>query len=525
MIPELSEEIMSGLAPSTRRVDGAVQQAQHQELLLALNQLLDQQRAQAALMEGMREEMTGVKRAMEQSQDELRSVQRELSSLRNEVERLRERHGAKESGVELQDDFRDHVDSRLNNLDNRQLYHEMLMKNREWKYPARIPRRFAENAFLKSVKKATCFMRHGNAYSDRMIVHIQGEANFVHHNAFLPHWDEFTHALDQYQYALQCCPDSFSELSIRHVSIPHRVITSLEYALDSTHFTSLTFEGNNFGREGIQFLLRHLRKNHKLNSLTVEGNEFNNEEASQLGEIIEAHPKIESIDLTRCFSDQMTGHNTLCSIMSAGVDKLKCIDFSGNAIATEGNTFIADYLAKNTILENLIIEGNHFVDEDVQLIAGALKSNTNLRFLDVSSSESLVTTLGTAALANAEFDRTNLNSAADSNHTCCIVPLEFSQFQEEGDDPKVVRGTKIFDLLSSRHRTCSNVMDWDNIPVELLPDMISSIQRNWEYSKDFWDSKYDIKPLSIVFEMLRRWDRAFSVFESLSAAVLSQVNM
>ena len=73
----------------------------------------------------------------------------------------------------------------------------------------------------------------------------------------------------------------------------------------------------------------------------------------------------------------------------------------------------------------------------------------------------------------------------------------------------------------------------DDMPVELLPDMLMSIQKYSNYhdqpsiysrfyhgiafpkvpAQDTWDAK----PLSIMFEMLQRWDKALAVFEALSS--------
>ena len=101
--------------------------------------------------------------------------------------------------------------------------------------------------------------------------------------------------------------------------------------------------------------------------------------------------------------------------MNAGASKLKSIDFSSNGITTGGNTFIADFLATNPILEHLVLESNRLDDEDAESIAGALKHNTNLRYLVMQGND--MSASGWNALCKAEFDPTSLNTAADSNHS------------------------------------------------------------------------------------------------------------
>ena len=46
---------------------------------------------------------------------------------------------------------------------------------------------------------------------------------------------------------------------------------------------------------------------------------------------------------------------------------------------------------------------------------------------------------------------------------------------------RYVRQKKIYSVLSSRNRDCSNVEHFEDVPVELLPDMLQSIQRYSHY--------------------------------------------
>lgn len=67
----------------------------------------------------------------------------------------------------------------------------------------------------------------------------------------------------------------------------------------------------------------------------------------------------------------------------------------------------------------------------------------------------------------------------------------------------------------------SNVDHFDeDMPIELLPQLLSSIRMYSEYyrAKDVppQDTR-DVKPLSIVFEILQRWDKSLAVFEALSS--------
>ena len=125
-------------------------------------------------------------------------------------------------------------------------------------------------------------------------------------------------------------------------------------------------------------------------------------------------------------------------------------------------------------------------------------------------------------MRKAEFDPTSLNSAANSNHTCHIVKASKFNGRQYDDrlEPKQVRQKKIYYMISERNRKCSNVQHFDRVPVEYLPDMLGSIQQYSEYhvgdaAPDKRDK--DVTTLSMVYEIMRFWEKAISVYESLGS--------
>ena len=346
--------------------------------------------------------------------------------------------------------------------------------------------------------------------------------------AFLPHWKEFADALEEYQYALKCLPkDSASRLSLAYVELPKRVLDLLSNALESTHFKSISLQRNHFGRDGIEFALNYIRNNPILEQFRLLSNPIDHkDDVIELCDIIRDHPSIHTIDLDSCCGEGINGYDVLCRVMAAGSRKLKSIDLCGSDISTGESTFISDFLSTNPILEKLVLEGNQLEDRDAKLIAGALKYNTNLRYLDITDNDN-ITDLGWVALYKAEFDSTSLNSTADSNHTCSIESNSiFNTKPNEGGSllfgPREIRQRKIYSLLCSRNREYSNVHDLDDVPVEFLPDMLNSIQQYSECDLGGDDSSgegdEDVEALSIVYELIRRWEKAFSVYESLGTS-------
>lgn len=55
--------------------------------------------------------------------------------------------------------------------------------------------------------------------------------------------------------------------------------------------------------------------------------------------------------------------------------------------------------------------------------------------------------------------------------------------------------------------------DLEEAPVQLLPDILDAIKRYYEFASE-WNNKA-LPALSIVFEVMRRWDEVFSLYEAV----------
>ena len=110
-------------------------------------------------------------------QDEMKSTNDEVKGMRNNVKNIRDKCNAMEKSLqkiqntnsslhETDTNFRDQMDSRFDNVENKQKYHELLLKNQKWEYSApcldgdsNLPPR--SQHFLGQIKDKTCNMRHG----------------------------------------------------------------------------------------------------------------------------------------------------------------------------------------------------------------------------------------------------------------------------------------------------------------------------------------------------------------------------
>jgi len=103
------------------------------------------------------------------------------------------------------------------------------------------------------------------------------------------------------------------------------------------------------------------------------------------------------------------------------------------------------------------------------------------------------------------YDESSLNAAADSNHTCTLDRRKIIDDYNSHDQGHINRGWKIYSILSDRNEMMSNVQHFSDIDVKILPIMLEAVQT---YATNVDDSK--VKPLSIVYEVMRKWDKALT---------------
>jgi len=169
---------------------------------------------------------------------------------------------------------------------------------------------------------------------------------------------------------------------------------------------------------------------------------------------------------------------------------------------------LSDFLATNPRLKELNLTDNSFDESDAVLIANALRSNTTLRHLYIAENR-----MGDDVFdvwCRALYDESSLNSVADSNHHCYIdtdfLMMVHNMDLNESEDREINRAHKIYSLLSSRNKTMTNVQDFGDIGVKLLPNILEIVQK---YSRSTGGDNFCVEALSIVYEIMRRWDEIY----------------
>ena len=183
------------------------------------------------------------------------------------------------------------MNSRFDDVDNKQKYHEVLLKNQQWKYSA--PRPSGEywdeeeedaEEFLTQIEQCTEEMRYGTSNGNVVI-------DVSYNEAFLPHWQEFANALEQHHHSLKCLPeDTITKLRLCDMELPDAVLDLLSKPLESTQFTQFLLRDNNFGQDGINFALKYLKSNCIMKEFGLCSNPIDNlEQIKQLCKIVKDH--------------------------------------------------------------------------------------------------------------------------------------------------------------------------------------------------------------------------------------------
>eukprot|EP00984_Skeletonema_dohrnii_P006161 scaffold2199_cov120-Skeletonema_dohrnii-CCMP3373.AAC.2 len=454
-----------------------------------------------------------------------------------------------------------HLDQKCNSLENRletkvdtvhekverslkfHEYNEMLTKNQSWEYSAAIhsmdepiydessqatARHTMEDA--QEMKIATTKMRTGEfpdeRYGNKKGVHVEmydydTQDRDAVNNILLPHWKEFAAALKQFAPAMNLLPDEYeSYFHFDNVQLNHEAMLLIKEALIGKPFQQFAFTNNDNGDDdfpagmSVDAILDIVESNKRLRKLDIGMNRIGRDHIERLCSAVHTHPALLELYLVNCFEPEI-GDAMLGSLLASDDLKLKVLSLAKNNITSGVSTVLADFLATNPRLKELNLDENyHLNDSDVALIANALRSNTTLKTLWLN--ENNITKVGKESLRLALCDDSSLNSAADSNHTCTVYLGSNDIGYNSHEQGQINRGRKIYSILSSRNETMSNVQHFGNIDVKILPIMLEAMQRYHNAASVYnvhvqkyatYVNKYEpkVKPLSIVYEVMRKW--------------------
>ena len=401
---------------------------------------------------------------------------------------------------------RDDLEARCSSLERSV---QVLKKDVDWKYSApEIPPshwieqgrddEYAANLtrFLEGIKEDVNGMRNAGDEKDHRCHCLDNEGFPVvsHDDVLLPHFKELTDAI-QLSRGIQWIVFDNIEL---HPSTLKMLGRALENKVARIYMQHIIFPAADVMKchESITTLIG---RNHKLKYLLWSNIEFPSDvQADMLIESVINNKSIKVVRLADCFNQGgVNGCRALTLLMTSG-RPFERLDFDRNGLS--GIDDVAAALSTNPQLKKLNISGNELNDRDAELIAQALKRNTNLQELFLE--ENNITSAGFERIRTAIYDASSLNAMGSCNHTCWVDRVKGNFVA----GPQHCRRRKLYQLLSSRHADGSNTrhldteLGKDTCTMKLLPRVLECIERCSS------DRKLDTPmPLSLFFELITDW--------------------
>ena len=339
----------------------------------------------------------------------------------------------------------------------------------------------------------------------------------VVNNILLPHWKEFAAALKHFTPAMNLLSDDYeSYFHFDNVQLNRDAMLLVKEALIGKPFQKLAFRMDDNGDGvpvgmSVDAILDIVESNKLLRKLEISRNRIGREHTERLCSAVRTHPALVELDVSRSFEPGI-GDVILTALLTSGVLMLEKLEMSSNNITSAVSTLLADFLATNPRLKFLNLDQNNLKDSDAALIANALRSNTTLRHLHLHGND--ITNVGEESLRLVLYNESSLNAAADSNHICIVVGYSGNNSHPQG---QINRGEKVYRLLSIRNQSMSNVKHFGSIDVKILPNMLEAMQRYHNAASRI----FDVEPVSIVYETLRKWDKVMELCKSLGAENMS----
>ena len=410
--------------------------------------------------------------------------------------------------------------------------HKKKIDEKDYKSPS-IPRSYwvslgydeayigAMETFLQKLKMTTLILLTGEQMDYQEVCLDGGGYNdngaplLLHDDMLLPHWGEFACALKGYKIEE---PTAYGghRFTTSNVQLHPTVLAMLKEAFHAVHFKKLEFMRSFVDNEdGLKFIIDHVQKNPILGYLDWDNNPVDTvEHINHLIEVINSHPSLCRFRLNQICGTNVNGYDILPSIVALlSGSKTYDINLSSNNICTNGGTLLSDVIATNNPrLKDLRLNNNCLDDDDIVLIADALKHNTNLKCIRLNGNN--VSNIGHSALRGVIFNETSFNLMASCNHTCHIgvdeIEYDINNSSFSGGDI----GKKIYLLFSIRNREGTNVQHMElefgeDLLLKLVPNVCQFVMRN--SSRHDGGSKYysdkstiAVRPLSILYEVIRK---------------------
>jgi len=223
---------------------------------------------------------------------------------------------------------------------------------------------------------------------------------------------------------------SLKELSINfplHAS-PDKLAHLFEF---NKTLTSLTLESPDTNTETVIALFKGLEKNATIKSLKFK--KLNNTSIPYLTMMLSFNKSVTTLELASSKVEEQA--ITLLVATLRHCKKLKTLDISNSPLVDEAALILADYIEHHNTLTHLCLTNCSISDHAAQTIFRTLKTDTNLRYLDMAFNR-----FGNSITANG------LIECLQSNKTLIEVNVQIN-FEEDSPEENQLRNLKTFTTL------------------------------------------------------------------------------
>ena len=314
--------------------------------------------------------------------------------------------------------------------------------------------------FVYNIKNLTSQMRRGELVNQSIYLNgcysttdddsTEVDSILRYDDQFIPYWKTFADALQHTKIDSDTSSNNRSHFAIHNIQLSSTILAMIALALQGKKIDIFRLWGNEYTTsisDGIDFAIDVIQNNEIKDFQWVNRTIDNMVHVIRLLEVLSTHQSLERIRLENCCNNakNVDGYSILCSIITNNAHILG-INLDSNMIRPMG-THLTHFLSTNPPLNELSLQDNLLDDDDARLIVTALKHNTNLRKLHLDGNK--ITNVGCTAIGSVLFDRTSLNSAASSNHTCMVSGIELEECTNNKYDlPERNKHLKIYALLS-----------------------------------------------------------------------------
>ncbi|EJK56550.1 hypothetical protein THAOC_23540, partial [Thalassiosira oceanica] len=344
-----------------------------------------------------------------------------------------------------------------------------------------------------------------------------------HDDVLIPYWKEFANAI--VHWSEYHAGEATLQVVIRRIETPDAVLDVLCPAIKRSKVRAFGFTGDGSPKTWrfAKFIADIIRTNHEVTGVGFRSVTLPNEEWKTICNAIRMRHLQASImrgfQLKKCFV------GGICTEMLKDIltSKALGVDLGSNGMSSNESQIIAEFLASNPPLEDLLLNRNRFDDADSTLLANSLSSNTTLKTIYVNQNN--IKQEGRLAFVRAMFDVSSLAACAASNHTCRIKGLGKDILcLNSYDEPCDNKWEKIFAMLSlSGQDSFINTALLSEVPASLMPVLLHRANDQDECETGFtdlyleltdarrckkhdvWDGLGNKKALSCAYDLMRSW--------------------